>query len=59
MGIVDLTSELGIYGVIIGNSSEILYNKQSGYMLRSKFAEANGIGVIRIKNGGIDTPYLN
>nr|XP_029717351.1 glutathione synthetase-like isoform X5 [Aedes albopictus] len=54
-GIVDLVSELGIFGAIIG--TKILYNKQVGHMLRTKLSSANEGGVAA-GLGALDSPYL-
>jgi glutathione synthase len=39
--IVDMVSELGIFGAIIGNKEEIMYNRYVGHMLRTKISSAN------------------
>jgi glutathione synthase len=39
--VVDLVSELGIFGAIIGSKEKILYNQQVGHMLRTKTSDAN------------------
>lgn len=39
--IVDMVSELGIFGAIIGSKDKILYNRQVGHMLRTKISSAN------------------
>lgn len=39
--IVDMVSELGIFGAIIGSKGKILYNRQVGHMLRTKVSSAN------------------
>lgn len=54
---VDVVSELGIYGVIIGDAESILENKQVGHMLRTKIATANEGGVAA-GWGALDSPYL-
>nr|XP_019533926.2 glutathione synthetase-like isoform X2 [Aedes albopictus] len=56
-GIVDLVSELGIFGAIIGTKDKILYNKQVGHMLRTKLSSANEGGVAA-GLGALDSPYL-
>lgn len=53
----DLVSELGIFGVIIGTKDGILYNKQTGHMLRTKLSTANEGGVAA-GLGALDSPYL-
>jgi glutathione synthetase len=39
--VVDMVSELGIFGAIIGTKEKILYNQQVGHMLRTKVSSAN------------------
>ncbi|KAJ6638096.1 Glutathione synthetase, chloroplastic [Pseudolycoriella hygida] len=55
--LVNLISELGIFGAIIGDKTKILYNKQCGHMLRTKLATANEGGVAA-GLGALDSPYL-
>ncbi|CAD0205362.1 unnamed protein product [Chrysodeixis includens] len=55
--VVDLVSELGIFGVIIGTKEKICYNRQVGHMLRTKLADANEGGVAA-GLGALDSPYL-
>lgn len=55
--LVDLVSELGIFGVIIGTNEKILVNRQVGHMLRTKLAEADEGGVAA-GLGALDSPYL-
>lgn len=52
-----IVSELGIYGVIIGNEKEILLNEASGHCLRSKVSTAQEGGVAA-GFGALDSPYL-
>ncbi|XP_050086907.1 glutathione synthetase-like isoform X1 [Anopheles aquasalis] len=54
---VQLVSELGIFGAIIGSKEKILYNKQVGHMLRTKLSTANEGGVAA-GLGALDSPYL-
>lgn len=54
---VDIVSELGIYGVIIGDENSVVVNKQVGHMLRSKVSTANEGGVAG-GAGALDSPYL-
>ncbi|KAK0181266.1 hypothetical protein PV327_003561 [Microctonus hyperodae] len=55
--LVDLISELGIYGIIIGDENDIKVNKQVGHVIRTKpFGENEG-GIIA-GAGGLDSPYL-
>ncbi|KAJ8944943.1 hypothetical protein NQ318_013091 [Aromia moschata] len=53
----DMVSELGIFGVVIGDSRKILVNKQVGHMLRTKVSTANEGGVAA-GLGALDSPYL-
>ncbi|EFA06494.1 Glutathione synthetase-like Protein [Tribolium castaneum] len=55
--LVDMVSELGIFGVVIGDAEKITYNKQVGHMLRTKVATANEGGVAA-GLGALDSPYL-
>ncbi|KAL9873870.1 glutathione synthetase-like isoform X2 [Glossina fuscipes] len=55
--IVDVVSELGIFGVIIGDVDNIICNYQSGHMLRTKLSTANEGGVAA-GLGALDSPYL-
>ncbi|XP_055607680.1 glutathione synthetase-like isoform X2 [Uranotaenia lowii] len=55
--IVDLVSELGIFGTIIGTKDNIVYNKQVGHMLRTKLSSADEGGVAA-GWGALDSPYL-
>jgi len=55
--LVDLVSELGIFGAVIGDKNKILYNKQCGHMLRTKLSSANEGGVAA-GLGALDSPYL-
>lgn len=55
--IVDMVSELGIFGAIIGNKDEIFYNKQVGHMLRTKVSSADEGGVAA-GLGALDSVFL-
>ncbi|XP_054727084.1 glutathione synthetase-like isoform X2 [Anastrepha obliqua] len=55
--VVDLVSELGIFGVIIGDVDNIVCNYQAGHMLRTKLSTANEGGVAA-GLGALDSPYL-
>lgn len=55
--LVEVVSELGIFGVIIGESDNIICNYQSGHMLRSKLSGTNEGGVAA-GLGALDSPYL-
>lgn len=55
--IVDMVSELGIFGAIIGCKHKIVYNRQVGHMLRTKLANANEGGVAA-GSGALDSPFL-
>ncbi|XP_043256266.1 glutathione synthetase-like [Colletes gigas] len=53
----DVVSELGIYGVIIGDHENIMYNEEVGHILRTKLSNENEVG-IAAGFGAIDGPYL-
>ncbi|CAB3365663.1 Hypothetical predicted protein [Cloeon dipterum] len=53
----DVVGELGIFGVVIGDSEKILVNKQVGHMLRTKLSTADEGGVAA-GLGALDSPYL-
>lgn len=55
--VVDLVSELGIFGAVIGSKDKIIYNKQVGHMLRTKLSNANEGGVAA-GSGALDSLYL-
>uniref|UniRef100_A0A182NGR7 Glutathione synthetase n=1 Tax=Anopheles dirus TaxID=7168 RepID=A0A182NGR7_9DIPT len=55
--LVQLTSELGIFGTIIGSKDEVLYNRYGGHMLRTKLSSSNEGGVA-VGSGALDSPYL-
>ncbi|XP_034118156.1 glutathione synthetase isoform X1 [Drosophila albomicans] len=55
--IVDMVSELGIFGVVIGDADNIVHNYQAGHMLRTKLSTANEGGVAA-GLGALDSPYL-
>lgn len=55
--IVEMVSELGIFGAIIGNRDKIFYNKQVGHMFRTKVSSANEGGVAA-GLGALDSPFL-
>ncbi|XP_034653280.1 glutathione synthetase-like isoform X2 [Drosophila subobscura] len=55
--IVDMVSELGIFGVVIGDADHIIHNYQAGHMLRTKLSTANEGGVAA-GLGALDSPYL-
>ncbi|XP_078043592.1 glutathione synthetase [Augochlora pura] len=54
---VDVIPELGIYGVVIGDHDNIIYNEQVGHVLRTKPSDENE-GGIAAGIGAIDGPYL-
>lgn len=56
--IVDMVSELGIFGAIIGSKDKILYNHQVGHMLRTKVSDANEGGVAA-GLGALDSVFLS
>lgn len=51
------TVELGIFGVVLGDSENIILNKQAGHMMRSKLASSNEGGLM-VGSGACDSPYL-
>ncbi|XP_066592782.1 glutathione synthetase-like [Prorops nasuta] len=53
----EVVSELGIYGVIIGNKNKIMHNEEVGHVLRSKLASTNEGGIVA-GFGVLDSPYL-
>lgn len=53
----ELISELGIFGVIIGDDKNIMMNKQAGHMLRTKLSTDNEGGVAT-GLGACDSPFL-
>ncbi|XP_071448496.1 glutathione synthetase-like isoform X1 [Hetaerina americana] len=53
----DVVSELGIFGVIIGDEKVIQKNFQVGHMLRTKIATSNEGGV-SAGYGALDSPFL-
>ncbi|XP_065363334.1 glutathione synthetase-like isoform X2 [Calliphora vicina] len=55
--IVEVVSELGIFGVVIGDVDNIICNYQAGHMLRTKISTANEGGVAA-GLGALDSPYL-
>ncbi|KAG5887361.1 hypothetical protein JTB14_018376 [Gonioctena quinquepunctata] len=55
--ISEMVSELGIFGVVIGDSRNILVNRQVGHMLRTKLATADEGGVAA-GSGSLDSPFL-
>ncbi|XP_031628682.1 glutathione synthetase-like isoform X2 [Contarinia nasturtii] len=55
--LVDLVSELGIFGAVIGDKNAIVYNSHCGHMLRTKLEKSNEGGVAA-GSGALDSPYL-
>ncbi|XP_029164299.1 glutathione synthetase-like [Nylanderia fulva] len=53
----DVIAELGIYGVIIGDSSNIILNEQVGHILRTKSSSEDEGGIVA-GIGALDSPYL-
>jgi len=53
----ELVSELGIFGIIIGDNKNIIINKQAGHMLRTKLSTDNEGGVAT-GLGACDSPFL-
>lgn len=54
---IEITNELGIYGVILKNGSKTIINEAAGYCLRSKPAEDNEGGVM-CGSGALDSLYF-
>lgn len=57
LNFTDVVSELGIYGVVIGDFDVIEYNEEVGHILRTKSHDEDE-GGIAAGIGAIDTPYL-
>ncbi|XP_066139373.1 glutathione synthetase-like isoform X2 [Euwallacea fornicatus] len=55
--LVEMISELGIFGMIIGDYHKIMVNRQVGHMFRTKVSTANEGGVAA-GSGALDSPYL-
>jgi len=53
----DVVSELGIFGVVIGDASKIITNEVVGHMLRTKVSSANEGGVAS-GMGALDSVFL-
>jgi len=53
----DTVSELGIFGVVIGNGKEVFHNSVSGHMLRTKLQSSTEGGVVG-GSGSLDSPFL-
>lgn len=53
----DVITELGIYGVIIGDDNEIMLNEQVGHILRTKASNEDEGGIVA-GIGALDSPYL-
>ncbi|XP_046739012.1 glutathione synthetase-like [Diprion similis] len=53
----EVVSELGIFGILIGDEKNIIINRQVGHMLRTKLASADEGGVAS-GLGACDSPYL-
>lgn len=54
---VDVISELGVYGAILGSADQVLWNSAGGYLLRTKPQNTNEGGVAT-GYSAIDTPCL-
>lgn len=52
-----IVSELGIYGAIMGTSDQVVFNSESGHVLRSKKSGVNE-GGIAAGFGAVDSPIL-
>lgn len=55
--LVNLVSELGIFGAVLGDDKKITYNAQCGHMLRTKLEKSNEGGVAA-GAGALDSPFL-
>lgn len=55
--LINMVSELGIFGVVIGDKKNVIVNRQVGHMLRTKVSTANEGGVAT-GFGALDSPYL-
>lgn len=53
----NVVSELGVYGVVIGDHNNIIYNEEVGHILRTKPSTENE-GGIAAGVGALDSPYL-
>ncbi|KMQ91518.1 glutathione synthetase [Lasius niger] len=53
----EVVTELGVYGVIIGDSSNIILNEQVGHILRTKSSSEDEGGIVA-GIGALDSPYL-
>lgn len=53
----EVITELGIYGVIIGDSNNIILNEQVGHILRTKSSSEDEGGIVA-GIGALDSPYL-
>ncbi|XP_018406229.1 PREDICTED: glutathione synthetase-like [Cyphomyrmex costatus] len=53
----DVITELGIYGVIVGDSNDIMLNNQVGHILRTKLSSEDEGGIVA-GIGALDSPYL-
>ncbi|XP_032691229.1 glutathione synthetase-like [Odontomachus brunneus] len=53
----DVVAELGIYGVIVGDSKQIILNEEVGHILRTKSSTENEGGIVA-GVGALDSPYL-
>jgi hypothetical protein len=52
-----IISELGIFGAILGDDQNVLFNREAGFVLRSKSPTSNE-GGIAAGFGVLDTPLL-
>lgn len=53
----EMVSELGIFGVIIADKTNVIVNRQVGHMLRTKISTADEGGVAA-GHGALDSPFL-
>ncbi|XP_070574343.1 glutathione synthetase-like [Ptychodera flava] len=55
--LMDMVSELGVFGVIIGKGPNILYNNKAGHLLRTK-SICHDDGGVAAGAAVLDSPYL-
>ncbi|KAH0950533.1 hypothetical protein HN011_001841 [Eciton burchellii] len=53
----DVVTELGIYGVIVGDNNQIMLNEEVGHILRTKLSNQDEGGIVA-GVGALDSPYL-
>lgn len=53
----DIISELGIFGAVLGDNQNLMFNREAGFVLRSKLPSSDEVG-IAAGFGILDTPLL-